>query len=298
MTKICNDTFVTRYFEIGGFSPTEKLFVMTDLHGCSQAMSRLLRHYDGQSKVVFLGDAIDRGPDSYGVIKRLLELDALCILGNHEIMSLEVIYPENVNYRKYARFWGCFNGGYSTLDSFVEAIWNGVAYNENKNGIKIPRIYDDYISRCRSHYMCGNILFTHSGIPPHGEVKFYEDPFDLQNFDDKFLWWRPEADSERYDETPRVFKGREVFSVSGHTPTNPAYVRQNFGINLDTGHRIKLALEIEPDSDRENSRYRIIGTNCYEVYEDECINKGVYTEEFVLRQEKECIEEHIILTGI
>lgn len=57
------ETFFTPYYEVKGFSPTEKLFVMTDLHGCSQAMSRLLKHYDGSSKVVFLGDAIDRGPD-------------------------------------------------------------------------------------------------------------------------------------------------------------------------------------------------------------------------------------------
>ena len=39
-----------------------------------------------------------------------------------------------------------------------------------------------------------------------------------------------------YSEHARVFNGKDVFSVSGHTPTNPAYVRQNFGIHLDTGH--------------------------------------------------------------
>lgn len=41
-----------------------------------------------------------------------------------------------------------------------------------------------------------------------------------------------------YSEHARVFNGKDVFSVSGHTPTNPAYVRQNFGIHLDTGHTI------------------------------------------------------------
>ena len=50
MTTMDKETFVTPYYEVKGFSPTEKLFVMTDLHGCSQAMSRLLKHYDGQSK--------------------------------------------------------------------------------------------------------------------------------------------------------------------------------------------------------------------------------------------------------
>jgi len=101
-----------------------------------------------------------------------------------------------------------------------------------------------------------------------------------------------------YSEHARVFNGKDVFSVSGHTPTNPAYVRQNFGIHLDTGHTIKLALDIEPASDRKDCRYRIFGTNCYEVYPDEGISSGRYTEEFILKQEKECIEENIILKSV
>ena len=65
------ETFVTPYYEVKGFSPTEKLFVMTDLHGCSQAMSRLLKHYDGSSKVVFLGDAPLRGSTPWYMLQAL-----------------------------------------------------------------------------------------------------------------------------------------------------------------------------------------------------------------------------------
>lgn len=42
---------------------------MTALHGCSQAMSRLLKHYDGILKVVFSGDAIDRVPTAMASLK-------------------------------------------------------------------------------------------------------------------------------------------------------------------------------------------------------------------------------------
>ena len=73
------------------------------------------------------------------------------------------------------------------------------------------------------------------------------------------------------------------------------WLRQNFGIHLDTGHTIKLALEIEPYSDRTDCRYRVFGTNCYEVYPDESLSSGRYSEEFVLKQEKDCIEKNIIL---
>ena len=291
---IYKDTFVTGYYEVKGFFPTERLFVMTDLHGCSQAMSRLLKHYDGQSKVVFLGDAIDCGPDSYGVIKTLLELDALCILGNHEFLSLEDLYPEKIHYKNSASLWTKFNGGNKTLDSFAEAIKKRVEYIENKNKIKFPKIYDDYLRRCQSHYLCGDILFTHAGIPPHEEAKFYENPFDIQNFDGAYLLWRSCLKSETYADKPRVFKGKEVFSVSGHTPTNPASVRQNFGVNLDTGQTIKLAMEIEPSPDRTGFMYRIIGTNCDEVYPDVFINER---DSLVLKQVKVCIENNFVLTN-
>ncbi len=291
------ETFVTPYYEVKGFSPTEKLFVMTDLHGCSQAMSRLLKHYDGSSKVVFLGDAIDRGPDSYGVVKKLLELDALCILGNHEFMSLEALYPETVYYKNWAPLWHTVNGGDKTLDSFEKAIAEGADYIENRNRIRFPKIYDDYIRRCQSHYLCGNILFTHSGIPLHEEVKFYEDPFDVENFDDTFLWWRPRENKERYLYEPRIFNGHKVFSVSGHTPTNPGFVRQDYGIELDTGHVLKLALEIEPDSDRKNCKYRLIGTLCYEVRVDESFEYGCTVERLV-ESYKRSIEDQIICKAI
>ena len=260
-------------------------------------MSRLLKHYDGQSKVVFLGDAIDRGPDSYGVVKKLLELDALCILGNHEFMSLEELYPETVYFKNYAPLWHTVNGGAKTLDSFDKAITEGADYIENRNKIRFPKNYDDYIRRCQSHYLCGNILFTHSGIPLHEEVKFFEDPFDVENFDDTFLWWRPRENKERYLYEPRIFNGQKVFSVSGHTPTNPGFVRQDYGIELDTGHVLKLALEIEPDSDRKNCKYRLIGTLCYEVRLDESFEYGCTVERLV-ESYKRSIENQIICKAI
>lgn len=115
-------------------------------------------------------------------------------------LSLEELYPETVNDKNFVPLWTNCNGGDKTLDSFESAINNGAEYIENKNKIKFPKIYDDYIKRCQSHYLCGNILLPHSGIPPHEEVKFYEDPFDIKNFDDTFLWWRPRSSSEMYAE--------------------------------------------------------------------------------------------------
>lgn len=73
-----------------------KIWVIGDIHGYSIALDRILRHIQVQpdDTVITLGDYIDRGPDSCGVINRLLELEHQCslipLLGNHEdhMMSL------------------------------------------------------------------------------------------------------------------------------------------------------------------------------------------------------------------
>jgi hypothetical protein len=61
--------------------------VIGDVHGCLEELDELLRAVDarpGASRVVFLGDLVDRGPDSAGVVRRVRELGAECVMGNHE----------------------------------------------------------------------------------------------------------------------------------------------------------------------------------------------------------------------
>lgn len=68
-----------------------------DVHGCAAALRALLEQIKPQSTdtIVMLGDCVDRGPDSRGVIETLLELRGRCelvpILGNHEEMMLNFL---------------------------------------------------------------------------------------------------------------------------------------------------------------------------------------------------------------
>jgi serine/threonine protein phosphatase 1 len=68
-----------------------------DIHGCSQALDALLRAIAPASDdtIVALGDYVDRGTDSRGVVERLLELASQCrlvpLIGNHEIMLLQAL---------------------------------------------------------------------------------------------------------------------------------------------------------------------------------------------------------------
>lgn len=64
-----------------------RTLIVGDVHGCLQELDQLLATVEyrrGDDQLVFVGDLVDRGPDSAGVVRRARELDAVCVLGNHE----------------------------------------------------------------------------------------------------------------------------------------------------------------------------------------------------------------------
>ena len=70
-------------------------YVIPDVHGCNKTLKKLLKKLNLQKddKLIFLGDYIDRGPDSYGVLQTVCNLPCETILlkGNHEDMALNCI---------------------------------------------------------------------------------------------------------------------------------------------------------------------------------------------------------------
>src|SRR5262245_896056 len=98
-----------------------RLFAIGDIHGCARELEVLL---DGLTlgrgdTVVFVGDYIDRGPDSRAVIDLVLGVRArpdvmtICLKGNHEDMALD--------YLGRGGHWGeawSMNGGGATLRSY------------------------------------------------------------------------------------------------------------------------------------------------------------------------------------
>lgn len=62
-------------------------YVIGDVHGCLDELDELLAWIaprPGRDRLVFLGDLMDRGPDPAGVVRRVRELGAECVLGNHD----------------------------------------------------------------------------------------------------------------------------------------------------------------------------------------------------------------------
>lgn len=63
-----------------------RIIVCGDIHGCLEEFDELLKvlEYAPKDRLVLAGDLVDRGPDSVGVVRRARELQAECVLGNHE----------------------------------------------------------------------------------------------------------------------------------------------------------------------------------------------------------------------
>jgi len=189
-------------------------YAIGDIHGSLRKlrglMARCREHADERpATFVFLGDYIDRGPESAGVVAYLIEMQSspgercIALRGNHEAFALGVMEGTTD-----ADHW-LSQGGAETLLSY------GVA-----SAGDLPRQHVEWMRALPLTYDDGRRFFVHAGVDPTR-------PLDAQD-DYDLLWIREPFLSSR-----RNF-GRLV--VHGHTPLADAApdLREN-RLNLDTG---------------------------------------------------------------
>jgi serine/threonine protein phosphatase 1 len=191
-----------------------RTYAIGDIHGCLGKLERLVARCrfdakDTPAKFVFLGDAIDRGPDSRGVVEYLIDLRrrepdrVVCLCGNHEDLALNAIDDAAAIDQ-----WVVFNGGDKALASY------GVTRPS-----ALPADHVAWLRALPTHHDDGRRFFVHAGIDPAR-------PLDRQMRHD-MLWIR-----EPFLSDPRDF-GR--FIVHGHTPLRGGRpdLRAN-RVNIDT----------------------------------------------------------------
>jgi serine/threonine protein phosphatase 1 len=168
-------------------------FVIGDVHGCARTLRRLVQEGIGLTKgdeLYLLGDLIDRGPDSRGVLDFIMELQAekfnvAAVRGNHEDMFL------HAGARREDMYLWLFNGGTATLASF-EADGPG----------DIPHRYRSFLDSLPHYLLLDDFVIVHACLnfdrsDPFGDT-------------DAMLWQRDcDVDLERTG-------GRRL--VCGHTP--------------------------------------------------------------------------------
>lgn len=204
------------------------LYAVGDIHGEVELLEELLEKLPSKKddRFVFVGDYVDRGSDSKGVVELLIEFskerDCVFLLGNHESMFLDFIGWKAEEYFAGDAF--LMNGGDRTLASY--------GYFEmsepDQEKFKLPRSHQKFYKNLRLHYLEGDYLFVHAGI---GRDLLGETDVDYameKAHPEDLLWDRGAID--------RPHKlGLTV--VYGHTPSPDFEVRWNppFSIGIDTG---------------------------------------------------------------
>lgn len=187
----------------------KRTLAIGDIHGCSVAFDTLIRAIKLQpnDQIVTLGDYVDRGPDSKGVLDRLIDLhhrgQLIAWRGNHEILMLRSRYLGwNAWYHWQA------SGGKETMASY--------GHHGGYKGINsIPEKHWYFLEKvCRNWWENRSHFFVHANVYPN---------LPLNKQPERMLFWQP------FDHPSPHYSGKTM--VCGHTT-------QKTGQPLSIGHAI------------------------------------------------------------
>ena len=187
--------------------------IIGDVHGHYDGLMMLLEAIapSVDDSVYFLGDLIDRGPYSAQVVDFVQKSPYHCLLGNHELMLLDVVTKRASSQVRQA--W-LYSGGFETLNSYKTAT--------------IPQHHVEWIRSLPAYLDLGDIWLVHAGIDP-------KIPLSQQGVE-QFCWVRQEFHSM----TRPYFPDKLI--IVGHTITftlpgvSPGELAQGQGwLDIDTG---------------------------------------------------------------
>jgi len=192
--------------------PSGRTLIVGDIHGCLDMLKRLVDKIGwdpGADRLIFIGDYIDRGENSKGVIDFIIELKkdsqfVQCLIGNHEQMFLDYLSGSDLN-----SF--IMNGGLTTLRSYKQA-------QREAGEPLIPASHLDYLTSLVTMVELDEYYVVHAGFRPGRPVE-EQDLFDM-------VWIRDEFIYSNYD------FGKTV--IFGHTPLYAPMVLES-KIGIDTG---------------------------------------------------------------
>jgi serine/threonine protein phosphatase 1 len=206
-----------------------RLYIIGDIHGRSDLLDQMVEEIyqdieefgDPGCVTITLGDYVDRGMDSRGVLNRLARnpfpTKYIALKGNHEALLEKFLHDSSI-----ARQWREL-GGLETLYSYgisTSDVMLGRGFDRAAHALReaVPAEHLAFLRSLRPSVSFGDYFFCHAGVRPNV-------PLDQQSIDD-LLWIRDEFLSNEQD------FGKVI--VHGHSPNEWPQVRLN-RINIDTG---------------------------------------------------------------
>ncbi|HCI29145.1 MAG TPA: metallophosphoesterase family protein [Fervidobacterium sp.] len=193
------------------------IWAIGDIHGCLKALEKLIDQISptNDDKLIFLGDYVDRGPDSKEVVDFLCSLsktvDCTFLRGNHEQMLLDVLDSNEDTYR-----W-IINGASYTWRSYGN-MHSMLTYEEHMEFFRSTKYYHVEENVEKANGDTGRYLFVHAGVRPNVPVE-KQDPQDL-------VWIREEFILRQHN--------LGYIVIFGHTPLEDILVEKD-KIGIDTG---------------------------------------------------------------
>lgn len=149
-------------FPVGLCQPSEPLLVIGDVHGQVDQLEKALNAAEALikqgrvSRVVFLGDLIDRGPDSLGCLRLIADFrsrhETVLLLGNHEQFMFVTLMHANASVRDLAAYNWVSNKG-----AWAIPLWGTLLQTLRQLGLGLDAWH--------ASYSTGNVLLVHAGIP-------------------------------------------------------------------------------------------------------------------------------------
>jgi serine/threonine protein phosphatase 1 len=207
----------------------ERIYAIGDIHGRLDLFDALLDKIEvdnasrptAKAGLILLGDLVDRGPDSRGVVERAMQLAAapstIVLKGNHEELLLRVCAGDHKVTGPFHRV-----GGRDTLLSYgvSEAAYDACELAELPAlaASVVPQAHRDFLESARDYQRIGDYLFVHAGIQP-GVALEDQDSTSLR-------WIRHEFTGSDVDHGMMVIHGHTI------TPEVDAWPNR---IGIDTG---------------------------------------------------------------
>lgn len=206
----------------------QRLYAVGDVHGRRDLLDDMLGRIRGdlarrphpRPHVVMLGDYVDRGPDTHGVIETLIELEgsdlaASFLRGNHDTYVLTYLQDPDWSDRTFHWLHDTM-GGAATLASYGVAGGNPShpAATHDAFTAAFPTAHLAFLGRCRLSLAIGGYLFAHAGIRPGV-------PLAEQQADD-LIWIREPFLSSTADHGAKVVHGHTIVRRVEHHPNRIA----------------------------------------------------------------------------
>lgn len=236
-----------------------RIFVTSDTHGMKAQLQDCLDKAEFDRKIdtlIHLGDCVDRGPDSKGVIDLLISIpNKICIRGNHDQVFVDWM---KTGVHKF--HW--LEGGRYTIDSYVGG------ETKTFTNLDVPKDHKEFFKSQVLHYTDEkNRFFVHGGFSRHKLISEEKDPTVF--YWDRDLYYAARSISEMRSESKITLKDKNGFSriFVGHTDstnwkddsgkpiTVPLYAGQLVGVDTGSCFGGKLSL-IDITNDEDHILYQ------------------------------------------